>query len=70
MTKGYYEIELGDLIHKAGGREALKSMKANGKDPYTVLLRIQDEMIIDLLDDYKEVGEVFASWIGDYCDSL
>jgi hypothetical protein len=68
--KGYYEVQLTELVERAGGKETLKYHEEHGRDPYQILLRIQDKYIIYLLHDYREVGEVFPSEIMDYCDNL
>ena len=64
--KGYFQIEVADLVDAVGGREEL--LKSD--DPYTTLGEAHEDLIVGLTTFYHEVGEVCWTELQDYCDNL
>jgi hypothetical protein len=64
--KGYFQIELDDLIDAVGGIEEVKK----SDDPYTLLGEAHRDLADGLLTMYHEVGEVDWTQLQDFCDNL
>lgn len=69
--KGYYEIQVKDLVAAAGGEAQLKA-DFNGKSAdsvYKHLLSVQRKLAKEKHEKYHEVGEVDTTDLMDWVDN-
>jgi hypothetical protein len=64
-ARGYYEVELSELIEFCGGRGKIFAQK----NPRSFMVKKHQEFIDSLFDKgYDEIGELHMQSIDDYVD--